>query len=139
MTLPWPFRMSGLLQVVLSRYSSLRRFILVSLVKRKKAKRRTGIQDRSANQTVYTQEHMEQIHVAPCERAIVSKSGARARGLDPEQRGDLGFQAHPHPPSASLFSNSCLIFLPALSLFIIFLSPLKLSHQNGLALLETLH
>ena len=93
MTLPWPFRMSGLLQVALSRYSSLRCFLLVSLVNRKKAKRRTGIQDGPANQTVYTQEHMEQIHGAPCERTIVSKSGARARGLAPRSRGGIwGFR-----------------------------------------------
>ena len=39
-----------LLQVSLSRYSSLRRLILLCLVNRRKAKGRIGIQDQSANQ-----------------------------------------------------------------------------------------
>lgn len=89
---------------------------------------------------------MEQIHVTPCEGAIVPKGGSQSKGLGPSvQRRELevlGIRGAGSPTSTGCFAFLSLTLSFYFSLcsltFHYFLSPLKLPHQNRLALLERL-
>lgn len=120
---------------------SLRPLILLSLVNRKKAKRRIRIQNQPANQNSINTRTNGKNHAAQVKQPLFVRVGPASRCGPSGQRKELGSwepkgPAHPDPHSTSLFPLRLIpFFLPALSLFIILVSPFN---QNRLALLETL-